>query len=88
MTRLISDEIAGKISKDSKDSKVNAPTPSAKSAKLSKKERMKQELKQQLNGDLQSVFQDMESAKDKTDSWLHVSNAEQTLRRMLLKLTY
>ena len=77
MTRLISDEIAGKISKDSK---VNAPSPtSAKPAKLSKKERMKQELKQQLNGDLRTVFQDMESAKDKTDSWLQVSNADRCI---------
>lgn len=84
MTRLISDDIAGKISKDSKDSKVNSPSPtSAKPAKLSKKERMKQELKQQLNGDLRTVFQDMESAKDKTAYYQRIrEQGEQMILQM------
>lgn len=69
MAKLISDQIAGKASTLPPASTTRTP------AKLSRKERMKQELKQQLSGDLETVFQDIESARDKTASRLQVKSS-------------
>ena len=66
MADLLSEAIVAKAS----------PSPQRKaappgSAKLSRKERMKLELKQELGDELGAVFQQMDAAKSKTESRLH-----------------
>lgn len=89
MADLISNQIVGNVSPPS-------PPPSTKTAKtveaskLSKKERMKRELKQELRDDLGAVFQQMDSAKSNTASHLHdvasCSTVVLCLGKILLKL--
>ena len=65
MTKLISDEIAGKAATGTS---TTAEKQRTASGKMSRKERMKQELKQRLNDDMGAVFQQMESARDNTEA--------------------
>ena len=69
MTKLISDEIAGKAATGTS---TTAEKQRTASGKMSRKERMKQELKQRLNDDMGAVFQQMESARDNTEARLVV----------------
>ncbi|CAK9017107.1 Uncharacterized protein SCF082_LOCUS13481 [Durusdinium trenchii] len=82
MADLISNQIVGNVSPPS-------PPPSTKTAKtveaskLSKKERMKRELKQELRDDLGAVFQQMDSAKSNTAYYQRVKEqGEQMILQM------